>query len=119
MKAWEVSDPDDDEGRSAVVFAETRNKARVAAMSTDACEYAQYARIRATRFPEMDKFYQPGMTELDWNDADARIALVKSGWTCVDPNEEACKTCPAKEYCEVWMCRQEEEKWGRNQKSTL
>ena len=40
MKAWIVREKG--EFFCAVVFAETRSKAKVAAMSTDACENADY-----------------------------------------------------------------------------
>lgn len=101
MKAWEVSNPYDDDGCSTVVFAETRGKAKQIAMYTDACEDASYTEIQCRRFPDADKMYKDGMTELDWNDKDARIFLVKHGWRCIEVDKEQCRVCPANKWC-VW-----------------
>lgn len=102
MKAWIVSDLDSKEDGATVVFAETRGKAKQLAMNTDACEDAEFTRIDCRRFPDADKLYQPGMTELDWYDPETRIFLVKHSWECSDPDDEYCEMCPAKKYCGRW-----------------
>ena len=102
MKAWVVTDEDSYEGGSAVVFAETRGKAKILARSTSACEDAEFTRIRCRRMPDADKFYK-GQQELDWYDEEARIFLVRDhGWECIDGRDSYCDDCPAKQYCGAW-----------------
>lgn len=99
IKAWMVRDRDEFE--ATVVFAETREKARVAAQWTDACDGARYIDIEAHRCKEADKYYCDGKTELDWNDPEDRIALVKDcGFACEYVEPYMCESCSAKEYCE-------------------
>lgn len=100
MKAYIVST---DYGEfSTVVFAEDRNKAKVIGMYTDACMDADYVDIRARRCPALDKYYN-NRIEMDWMDDNDRIAMVKEcGFSC-DPEcweEEDCKSCPAKQWCD-------------------
>ena len=102
MKAWLVRKKN--EFSATVVFAETRSKARALALSTDACEDADFIRIEATRMKEADKYYR-GNTELKWSDPRDRIVLVKEcGFTCdyhaFDLND--CAFCSAKEYCDQY-----------------
>lgn len=97
MKAWTVRGIDSD--YATVVFAETAGKAKAIAVGTDACEDYDYLDIRAHRFKEMDKFYR-GKREMDWYNDEDRIALVKTGWYCLDPYEWECKECVAREFCE-------------------
>lgn len=103
MKAYRVQDEESCENYSTVVFAETRSKAKTEAMTTDACEDARYIDIRVTRIPELDKEYR-GHTEMDWEDAQDRIALVKCGWSCHpdywDPAD--CERCPAADWCDLY-----------------
>lgn len=102
MKAWVVTDEDNYEGGSAVVFAETRGKAKILARSTSACEDAEFTRITCRRMPDADKFYK-GQDELSWYDEDARIFLVRDhGWECIDGRDSYCDDCPAKQYCGAW-----------------
>lgn len=102
MKAWRVSDLDSYEGGSTVVFAETRGKAKLKAMRTDACEDAEFVRIDCRRMPEADALYK-GQDELNWFDDEARIFLVRDmGWECVDGRDSYCDGCPAKEWCGAW-----------------
>lgn len=83
---------------STIVFAETRNKAKVIALSCDCCEDARYIDIQVRRVPEADKLYK-GKSEIDWYDPETRVALVRDfGWSCYDPSWE-CDDCPAKPYC--------------------
>lgn len=101
MKAWLVGEKD--ESYATVVFAETRGKARALALYTECCEGADFCDIKANRQPQMDKYYTPGKTEMDWFIAKDRIALVKDcGFIC-DPDSrewEDCETCPAKQFCD-------------------
>ena len=109
MKAWVVTDEDSYEGGSAVVFAETRGKAKILARSTSACEDAEFTRIRCRRMPEADKFYK-GQQELDWYDEEARIFLVRDmGWYCLNGKDSYCDDCSAKEYCPEWEDEDENE----------
>ena len=101
MKAWIVDDPID-ASTAAVVFAETRGQAKVLAQSTDACEDMEFKDIRAVRAPKLDQFYR-GRKEMDWNDLDDRVAMVKyGGFRCnseTDVYKEKCEVCPAHEWC--------------------
>ena len=98
MKAWIVN-PKYKFG-SAVVFAETRGKAKSAALITDCCEGANFCDIEVRRVPQMDKYYVEGKTEMDWSDPKDRIAVVKEcGFYCEDPIAECCESCPAKDFC--------------------
>ena len=101
MKAWVVRDKD--ESCATVVFAETRGKARAAAMHTETCEDAAYCDIVAYRKPQLDKYYTDGKKEMDWFNSDDRIALVKDvGFVCDRDywEFEDCTDCPAKQYCD-------------------
>ena len=98
MKAWLVNEKY--EFGSAVVFAETRGKAKSAALNTSCCEDANFCDIEVSRVPEMDKYYAEGKTGMDWSDPKDRIALVKEcGFYCEDPIAEYCESCPAKDFC--------------------
>lgn len=106
MKAWRVEDTASYEGGCTVVFAETRGKAHSIALNTDCCEDAEWCDVRVTRIPEMDKIWKPNKTEMDWYDADDRIALVKEcGWYCNHDylDREDCLSCPASEWCEDYQ----------------
>ena len=101
MKAWKCSPIN--EYYCAVVFAETRNKAKVYAQGCDGFEDCEYIDIEARRLPIADKLYKEGKTEVDWNDPDDRIFLVKEcGFYCEWHDEKWCNGCSAKEYCSVW-----------------
>ena len=97
VKAWLVTD---ECSHYAVVFAKTRGQARSAALLTDAGENADYTDIRATRIPELDRFYR-GNVAMDWNDAEDRKAMVRYGnFACsIDEREPSCGLCPAQEWC--------------------
>lgn len=110
MKAWLVRKKD--EFAATVVFAETRGKAKTLARSTDACEDVPFIRIEVTRLPEIDKHYKPGMTELEWQNPADRIVLVKEcGFHCdYDAfNLGDCAECSAKEFCDLYKDRIEEQ----------
>lgn len=54
--------------------------------------------IFANRFDELDGEYR-GHAVMDWNDPEDRIALVRVGWTCMEPGRETCMQCAAAEVC--------------------
>lgn len=102
MKAWLVREKDGE--YTTIVFAETRGKARVEAMATDACEDACFLDIEVTRMQNFDKYYEDGKREMKWYDDADRLALVKEGgFYCVDMYMEECEDCPAKEYCDRYQ----------------
>ena len=103
-KAWFVRKQGEFE--AAVVFAETRGKAKSMALYTEACEDADFMSIEACRIKEADKYYKPGKRELDWFNAEDRIAMVKDcGFTCIHDAHcaENCECCPAKEFCDDYL----------------
>ena len=93
---------------ATVVFAESREKAKTIAMSTECCYGVDFVDIEVHRLPHMDKYYKPGKTEMDWLDPEDRIALVKDAdFRCIEVNREECKQCPAREYCSEYEdCKQ-------------
>lgn len=107
MKAYIVTDKYECE-YSTVVFAETRGKAIALAQHTDACEDVPFTDITAHRAPQLDKYYR-GKYEMDWFNADDRIAMCKdAGFHCADEvREPECVECPAKDYCDRYLDRQE------------
>ena len=101
MKAWLVRARDNFE--ATVVFAETRGKARNSAQYTDACEGAEFCDIEVTRMPKMDKYFKEGKTEMEWDNPQDRLALVKEcGFSCEYADLDKCETCSAKEYCDAY-----------------
>lgn len=99
MKAWLVREKD--EFCATVVFAETRGKARVVALGTDACSEAEFCDIEVRRIPSVDKYYKEGKEELDWFDEDDRIILVKEcNFRCEVIELYRCEDCPAKQNCD-------------------
>lgn len=101
MKAYKAWDAKSVENCSTVVFAETAQKAKIVAMTTDACEDALFIDIRVKRLPEMDG-HDRGRSEIDWYDMEDRKALVALGWACLDTGWE-CGTCPCKPDCSRWQ----------------
>lgn len=100
MKAWTCHN--EMSGYSTVVFAETRGKAKSAALNTYLMgdDYS-FTEIRVFRCPQMDAMYK-GESEVDWYDPDTKMALVKElGWYCEEPLDEECESCPALEWCDV------------------
>ena len=82
----------------SVVFAETRNQAKVSALSCDCCEDAKYTDIRVHRMEALDHLYK-GKSEMDWYDDETRLLLVRDfGWSCIEPSWE-CDSCNCKKYC--------------------
>ncbi len=106
MKAWLVRVRD--ENWCTVVFAESRGKARAAALSTDCCEDADFTDIEARRLPIADSQYN-GRTEMDWDDPKDRLFLVKeAGFYCEYVEPYNCEKCSAKEYCDLYQDSLEE-----------
>ena len=100
MKAYKVW-LDYGEG-STIVFAKTRNEAKVIALSCDCCEGAEYIDVCIRRVKELDCLYK-GKSEIDWWDSETRIVLVRDfGWQCYDPQYDDCEDCPAKDYCDAY-----------------
>lgn len=101
MKAWSVTDKDD-QMYTAIVFAETRGKARKLAQNTDACEDLDFTQIRVLREPKLDEFYR-GEWQMDWLNPADRVAMVRYGnMMCsyeVDISEKKCSACSAHEWC--------------------
>lgn len=108
LKAYVVRDKDYYRDYATVVFAKNRNEARSLAMGTDACEDLSYLEIQAVRRKALDGSYR-GRWEMDWDDPQDRIDLVKLGdFSCSDEMDwqELCNDCPAKEWCdkyEEWL----------------
>ena len=102
IKAWHATDWYKE--YSVVIFAETRGKAHYLATKSDAFEDSEWNDIRVIRLPQMDKMYR-GNTEMDWDSAEDRIALVKDGWYCNDDYvdyEKDCPSCPAAQFCDIF-----------------
>ena len=107
MKAWLVREKD--EYMATVVFAETRGKARAIAQYTDACEDCDFCDIEVHRKPNMDKYYKDGKTEMDWDNPQDRIILVKEcGFQCAEIEYADCDECSAKEFCDFYNDYKEE-----------
>lgn len=101
MKAWVVNIRDNFD--STVIFAETRGKARSLAQYTDACDGADFCDIEVHRLPKADKYYKEGKTEMEWNNPDDRLALVKEfSFRCEYADLVKCETCSAREYCDTY-----------------
>ena len=101
MKAWLVREKD--EFLSAVVFAETRGKARALARCTDACEDSNFLDIEVRRLPQIDKYYKDGKIEMDWYNPHDRIILVKEcGFQCESIEYADCEDCSAREFCDLY-----------------
>lgn len=99
MKAWIVTDEYDE--YSTVVFAETRNIARLEALATDCCEGMAYLNIHPRRFEEADSMYR-GRREMEWDDPEDRKFLVGYGWSCVEIDYSECPKCPASDLCDKY-----------------
>ena len=109
MKAWVVRSSDNE--YSTVVFAETRGKARVEALHTDCCDDMTFTEISPYRFPEADKLYKDGMSELEWENPEHRRFMLVHGWYCLDAEYapfDCCEDCETKDVCEQYKNRDEE-----------
>ena len=106
MKAWKVYDLHGYSEGMTVVFAPTRGKAKVVALSTDTLDDADFTCVGVSRFPEMDSHYR-GYAEMDWDNMEDRETLVQQGWKCYEPEFEDCLNCPCKDDCSGWEDWQE------------
>ena len=84
----------------AVVFAETRGKARELALCTGYFEDCRFIDISAVRLPEADHLCPEKGFELDWDIPEHREMLYKIGYRCLDSALKNCIDCPCKDYCE-------------------
>ena len=101
MKAYIVGEKDSFE--RTIVFAETAGKARNLARYTDACEDCDFCDIEVRRFPKLDKYYKNGKSEMEWENPQDRIAIVKeANFRCEYVEKIICEDCPAKKYCEAY-----------------
>lgn len=102
MKAWKAYDIYGD--YSTIVFAPTAGKAKQAALFTDACEDSSFINIRVKRVIDFDKYYK-GFTEVNWQDPEIRLILVRDyGWSCFDAESYDCTRCSAKDVCPDFQC---------------
>lgn len=98
MKAWFAKEKDGD--YTTVVFAETRGKAKSLALTTETLEDCDFCNLEVCRAYLLDKYYTPGKAEMDWDNNNDRIALVREAdFYCVYPIEYECKECFAKQWC--------------------
>lgn len=103
---------EEEEWNSIVVFAESAGKARYIAMNSyELGDDLRFRDIRVRRAPMLDKSYR-GSNMMDWNNPEDRVAMVRdAGFRCsgdwYDPND--CETCAAREYCETYKDRTEEQ----------
>ena len=107
LKAYIVRDRECYSPYITVMFAESSNKAKALALHTDCFQDFEYIELRASRKPELDKYYR-GVSEMDWNHSEDRIALVKEcGFVCSEDGMEweDCNGCPAKEWCDAYQER--------------
>lgn len=111
MKAWYVYEATRYCEFAIIVFAETKGKAIVYALSQDEFEDYGYTDMRAKRFPEADGMDKGYKDRLDWDDSDDARFLVAHGWHCnddvYDPN--FCEECGGKDICDYRKDRLEEE----------
>lgn len=83
---------------STIVFAENVSQAKTLAMWSEQFEDVPYIDIRVQRMKEADNLYK-GRSEIDWDNEDTRLVLVRDfSWACYEPSWE-CDTCSAKAYC--------------------
>lgn len=103
LKAYICRDEDSCENYSTVVFAESRSKAKVLALYSDAFDGAEYTGIRVRRCKALDDSYR-GHSEMSWYDTLDRIDLCdKAGFRCEEPDRDECPECCASDYCEDYQ----------------
>lgn len=99
MKAWIANDKNCNYG-SEIIFADTRGKAIVKALSRDDFEDLEFTDIRVKRIPMLDGMENAEPTDNPWLNDDIRLILVKEyDWACIEPIGEDCDVCVAKQYC--------------------
>ncbi len=104
MKAYKAYLANYWEAGSTVVFAKSAREAKKAAWMCESFynwDY-EYIDVRVRRLKGLDSAYR-GKREMDWDDPEDRLALVKAGWTCFedffDPDD--CKECSGREFCSM------------------
>lgn len=105
MKAWLVEDVNEE--HVAIVFAETRNKAKylVTQYDDEGLQDYRYNEVRATRMPQLDKYAGNKPYVMDFEISEDRLIMVRdAGFSCLEPEYEDCEKCVAKDYCEVYEC---------------
>ena len=101
MKAWIFQN---DEGFGFVIFAETKNKARLYVLGQDYADGYEYIEIKVRRWKEADKYWNGKDREMDWNNPEHRRFLCAHGWSCCgDYEPDDCKTCAGREFCYRWQ----------------
>ena len=110
MKAWRCINYY--EGYATIVFAETAGKARYIAMQSDMIgDDLEFRYVVVRREKKLDAYYR-GVTEMDWYNAQDRMAIVQElGLSCDDDafDPDDCKRCPAAELCGKYQDWLEEE----------
>lgn len=101
MKAYKAWDKKSDEYVSTIVFAENIREAKKIAMTTDTCEETNFIDIRVKRYKEADCLYK-GSREIDWDDEETRVALVRDFWWHCHETSWECGKCAARQYC-AWF----------------
>lgn len=120
MKAYKVKDLVN--GNIAIVFAENGSKAKSYAFTyTDYFEDNDYCELIAYRVPTIDKYYQKGKKSMDWQNQDDRLVVVKElGISCSYDTYDIieCKKYKAKNYCDTYVEKVDDEIYGeyRNDK---
>jgi len=97
-KAYRVR-VDEDEGYELIVFAESRNKAKMIAMNDLSCSgFVQYIDLHPLRFPNADRFVKenPNIEMLNFNNLEHSRFLRKEGWW--SDSFEPCEECGFSEW---------------------
>lgn len=101
MKAWVVRDKDCES--YAVVFAETRGKAKQRARrwSDYGLDEYDWTDVEAYRVPALDEHYN-GKDALDWGNMADRVLMVRycDMFCSYEVDRTDCDNCDAKEWCE-------------------
>ena len=106
IKAYQASIHDYWEAGSTIVFAKDVGEAKKTAFGSPVFEWYEYGwiDIRVNRRKDLDGAYR-GKVEMEWDDPTDRLAMVKSGFTCLedtfDPDE--CKVCSGNELCDMYQ----------------
>jgi len=90
MKAFTISDENVDEG-GLIIFAETRNKARVIAQGRYPFEDSNYYDINAKREKSVDSYYTPGRHIIGVDSQADQQLHFDLGWYMIDGHD--CEGC--------------------------
>ena len=94
MKAWSVMDRENECG--CIVFAETRGKARAAAMGCAGLDLSEWNEVEVLRLPDLDG-KRDAPCVLDW-EKDGRIYYEAGWWVEGAPS---CDCCGLYQYDEI------------------